>query len=244
MLIGNIAQGDAQGITKALLGAFGGVLHQQLIPAIEVPIRVHNVKLGAGTYTTETILQHASRLATVAKSWDNVQTARMWAKQQAIISETGEIQMNIDPDGEDAGLLVLKALGFGTYEQYAAARLADWNKRNNPEKEIDNALKAASDLLMYYITDRKFDDPVEANNFSAEMEFISNSLASEEDQQKFATRWSNMIFEGKTAVSKEYLKYLNYKIEYNGRKVLSAPPLEGVFIQERLNQSLQPPEQE
>lgn len=235
MLIGNLTQGDAQGISKALLGAFGGVVGQQFIPAIEVPIRVHSIKLGAGTYTAETAWIHLNRLATFTKSWDNVQTARLWSAYKAILSESGDRIMEIDPEGEDQMLIWLKSVGIETHERYAAAKLKDWNKKNNPEKEIDNALESASNLLMYYISDRKMDDPVEAANFSAEMNYITESLASEEDKAKFATKWSNMLFEGKTAVAKTYQDYLNYKIEYNDKKVLSAPPLEGVFIQERLN---------
>jgi hypothetical protein len=225
--------GENPSMAKFMLGAVGGVWNQQVTPAIETVIRVHGTQIAAGTFTEADTWAILDKLATITKTWDNVHTARLWEVRKQILSASGEPILNIDPEEEDKMLIWLKKTGFATHEQYAATKIKDWNKDNNKDKEVKDALNAAQAILLDYLTDNRLDREEEAVRFSKELYFIANSLSSEEDKQEFAKQWTRLLQEDKTMASKEYLKYLQIKLEYP-QAILTPPPIETAFVRERV----------
>lgn len=233
ILISNFTQEDPD-IAKALLGAFGGVTTQQALPVISRIVKMQNTKLGADTLEPEDAWAIVNELGTIAKSWDNYQRARLWEAAEAILSRKGKTLIPIDPEGEDKMLVFLKKIGIGTHEEYAAMKIWQWNKQNNPEKEIGNALQTSQDLLLSYIRSGEYASPKVVEKFSKELAIIRETLSSEEDKVKFDQEWVKLLLDSKSLAGKEAQKFLEMQLEYSNGNVLAAPPVEGAWIEDRI----------
>lgn len=221
---------------KILLGAFGGVLIQKTIPVMEDIIRVHGTQAAAGQLSYDDVPNIASKLATITSTWSNIHRARMWENLNAITTREGNPILPIDPQEEDRGLILAKSLGFQSYEEIAAFRLLAYNKKNDPEKEIRDAVKTAERLVLEYVNDyHKTEDG--KTEFSVLIEQVRSSLPDEESRIKFDQEYAKMLLEGTSLAAKEYRKFIERRLKYDPT-TMAPPPADMSVIEQKVSEEL------
>lgn len=229
ILIANFSGSDPD-LSKALTGAAGGIVTQRAWPVVSQIARVHGTQMAAGTYGAREVMSTIDKLASITSTWNNIHRARLWERANMILSREGTEILPIDPYGEDRGLLLAKKLGLGSYKEIAAYRLRDWNQKNNPQAEINAALKTADQLLLEYVNEGYHS--VEGQDlYSVGLHLIRESLPDEKTREEFDSQWASRLFQNDSLAAKEYKKLIE-KMMWRNTDELAAPPIEVGLIDE------------
>lgn len=226
----NLTAEDAD-FPKIILGAAGGVLLQRTMPALEHVARAHGTQVAAGTFTPERVLEVADKLGTITSSWNAIHRARLWYNSNAMVTRYGDVLMPLDRE-EDYGIILMKGLGFRSYEEIANYRIRDFNEESNPQKEIRDALKSAQATLNEYITEGYLTNEGK-DTYSQELYMIRESLPDEGSKLEFDKQWSAALVESDSMAAKEYRKLIDRLMIYD-KDTLGAVPADFGVIQDNV----------